>query len=70
MIDIGGPTMIRAGAKNCDSVGVVTSVEQYASLIAELEANSGSLTLATRRNLARDAFVTTAQYGSRYRDHL
>lgn len=59
-IDIGGPTMIRAAAKNQDFVGVVTSPEQYEQVAAEIEA--GGLELETRRSLARAAFFRTASY--------
>jgi phosphoribosylaminoimidazolecarboxamide formyltransferase/IMP cyclohydrolase len=61
MIDIGGPTMIRAAAKNHAHVGVVTSPEQYGDVISELDDNR-SLSDATRRRLARAAFVHTAAY--------
>ena len=60
-IDIGGPTLVRAAAKNCDSVGVVTSPSDYAEVLKELEAK-GELTLETRRRLARKAFLATAEY--------
>eukprot|EP00037_Helgoeca_nana_P012066 m.108902 g.108902 ORF g.108902 m.108902 type:complete len:602 (+) comp21235_c0_seq1:786-2591(+) len=62
MIDIGGPTMVRAAAKNCDSVAIATSPEQYAEIIEELKANDGTLSKATRRSLARTAFALTAKY--------
>eukprot|EP00056_Hartaetosiga_gracilis_P012512 m.199485 g.199485 ORF g.199485 m.199485 type:complete len:619 (+) comp13697_c2_seq3:1436-3292(+) len=62
MIDIGGPTMVRSAAKNCDSVAVVTSPSQYASVVEELRANSGALTKATRHQLAAQAFLSTASY--------
>ena len=61
-IDIGGPTMIRAAAKNFYFVGVVTSPADYPAVIEELERTGGSLTLDTRRNLARKAFRTTSGY--------
>lgn len=61
MIDIGGPTMVRAAAKNCDSVAVVTDPGQYQAIVAELYANNGALSKATRRRLARDAFFATAR---------
>lgn len=60
MIDIGGPTMVRSAAKNCDSLAVVTSPDQYATVIAELS-ESGGTTRATRRSLARAAFMATSQ---------
>jgi phosphoribosylaminoimidazolecarboxamide formyltransferase / IMP cyclohydrolase len=58
-IDIGGPSMIRAAAKNYQDVAVVVSPGDYAPLLAELE-NGGSLSLATRWRLAQRAFRTTA----------
>jgi phosphoribosylaminoimidazolecarboxamide formyltransferase/IMP cyclohydrolase len=61
-IDIGGPAMIRAAAKNSASVGVVTDPEQYEPLLAELRASGGTLSKETRRQLAREAFRRTAQY--------
>ncbi|MDH3752467.1 MAG: bifunctional phosphoribosylaminoimidazolecarboxamide formyltransferase/IMP cyclohydrolase [Acidimicrobiia bacterium] len=61
MIDIGGPTMVRAAAKNHDSVGIVTSPSDYAIVLAELRAD-GMLSAATRRRLARAAFAHTAAY--------
>ncbi|HET9491167.1 MAG TPA: bifunctional phosphoribosylaminoimidazolecarboxamide formyltransferase/IMP cyclohydrolase [Methylomirabilota bacterium] len=61
-IDVGGPTMIRAAAKNHDGVAVVTDVSQYATVLEELRAGQGTLSAATRRSLAREAFRRTAQY--------
>jgi len=61
-IDIGGPTMIRAAAKNYQDVAVVTSHSDYAALIAELRASDGSLSRETLWNLAKKAFATTAAY--------
>jgi phosphoribosylaminoimidazolecarboxamide formyltransferase/IMP cyclohydrolase len=61
LIDIGGPTMVRAAAKNHRHVGVVTNPEQYAAVLDEI-ASSGALSDATRHELARAAFVHTAQY--------
>jgi phosphoribosylaminoimidazolecarboxamide formyltransferase/IMP cyclohydrolase len=61
-IDIGGPTMIRAAAKNWPDVAVVTSPEYYAGLIQELESNGGSLSEATHWKLAKKAFAATAAY--------
>ncbi len=63
-IDIGGPTMIRAAAKNHAYVAVVVSPESYDGIIAELEASGGELTYETRRALAGEAFHTTARYDS------
>ena len=61
LIDVGGPTMVRAAAKNHDHVGVVVDPAEYGSILAELR-SSGSLSLATRRRLAREAFAHTAGY--------
>jgi phosphoribosylaminoimidazolecarboxamide formyltransferase / IMP cyclohydrolase len=61
-IDIGGPTMIRAAAKNYQDVAVVVSPSDYASLIEELGKSSGSLSLDTHWNLMKKAFATTAAY--------
>src|SRR5271165_3012136 len=61
-IDIGGPTMIRAAAKNYQDVAVVTSSADYAALIEELRASDGSLSRETHWNLAKKAFATTAAY--------
>ena len=61
-IDIGGPAMIRAAAKNHGYVAVVVDTEDYAAIVAELDANNGALSLATRRALAAKAFARTAAY--------
>jgi len=60
-IDIGGPAMIRAAAKNHRFVGVVTDPEDYAGVIAEIEA-AGGLSETTRRRLASVAYARTAAY--------
>jgi phosphoribosylaminoimidazolecarboxamide formyltransferase/IMP cyclohydrolase len=61
-IDVGGPTMVRAAAKNHAHVGIVTSPSQYDDVLAELRANDGALTDETRRALALEAFAHTAAY--------
>ncbi|MDE3106297.1 MAG: bifunctional phosphoribosylaminoimidazolecarboxamide formyltransferase/IMP cyclohydrolase, partial [Acidobacteriota bacterium] len=61
-IDIGGPSMVRSAAKNFEDVAIVTAVADYTALAEELNANSGSLTHATRWRLAKQAFATTAAY--------
>jgi phosphoribosylaminoimidazolecarboxamide formyltransferase/IMP cyclohydrolase len=61
-IDIGGPSMVRSAAKNFEDVAIVTSVKDYAGLAEELRLNSGSLSRATRWQLAKQAFATTAAY--------
>ena len=61
-IDIGGPTMIRAAAKNYRHVAILTAANQYSQVIADLEANDGCLSEERRFELAKTAFVHTAQY--------
>jgi phosphoribosylaminoimidazolecarboxamide formyltransferase/IMP cyclohydrolase len=61
-IDIGGPTMIRAAAKNHERVTVVTDPADYAALIDELDQHEGQVTSALRFRLARKAFAYTAAY--------
>jgi len=61
-IDVGGPAMIRAAAKNHADVAVVTEAGAYAGLLAELTETGGSLGAATRRRLAQAAFARTAAY--------
>src|SRR5205823_12964866 len=61
-IDIGGPTMLRAAAKNYQDVAVVTAPEDYAAILEELRRSSGELSLDTKWRLARKVFRTTADY--------
>jgi phosphoribosylaminoimidazolecarboxamide formyltransferase/IMP cyclohydrolase len=61
-IDIGGPAMIRAAAKNHADVAVIVDPQDYQALIAELSAHDGATTLALRRRLAAKAFARTAAY--------
>jgi len=61
-IDIGGPAMVRSSAKNHAFVGIVTEPEDYAAVIAEMDANGGATTLALRKRLAATAFAHTATY--------
>jgi len=60
-IDIGGPAMVRAGAKNFESVGVIVNPERYETVLEELQLEGG-LTRATRFALAAEAFAHTAAY--------
>jgi phosphoribosylaminoimidazolecarboxamide formyltransferase/IMP cyclohydrolase len=69
-IDVGGPTMIRAAAKNHSSVAVVTAHAQYAAVLDELRAHGGALSDATRFGLAQDAFRRTAQYDAAIASYL
>jgi phosphoribosylaminoimidazolecarboxamide formyltransferase/IMP cyclohydrolase len=61
-IDIGGPSMVRSAAKNFEDVAIVTSIADYPVLAEELKANAGTLSRATRWQLAKKAFSTTAAY--------
>jgi phosphoribosylaminoimidazolecarboxamide formyltransferase / IMP cyclohydrolase len=63
-IDIGGPAMIRAAAKNHDGVAVVVNPKDYEILLAEMDENKGQVSLALRRQLAATAFARTAAYDS------
>jgi phosphoribosylaminoimidazolecarboxamide formyltransferase/IMP cyclohydrolase len=61
-IDIGGPAMIRAAAKNHGDVAVVVDTADYGAVLADLEAHEGSVTLTLRRRLAHKAYARTAAY--------
>jgi phosphoribosylaminoimidazolecarboxamide formyltransferase/IMP cyclohydrolase len=61
-IDIGGPAMIRAAAKNHDSVTVIVETEDYKRLLSEIAANGGATTLAFRKAFAAKAFARSAAY--------
>jgi len=69
-IDIGGPAMLRAAAKNFAHVAVATDPSQYDALIAELQGSDGALSAATRYALAVAAFNRVAQYDARISDVL
>jgi phosphoribosylaminoimidazolecarboxamide formyltransferase/IMP cyclohydrolase len=64
MIDIGGPAMVRAAAKNHKFVAVVTDAGQYEPVLAQMRANDGAVSLELRRELALAAFSLTAHYDS------
>src|SRR3954447_19360539 len=61
-IDIGGPTMIRAAAKNHEGVAVIVKPESYDAVCAELEESGGEISASTRHWLANEAFAQTARY--------
>jgi phosphoribosylaminoimidazolecarboxamide formyltransferase/IMP cyclohydrolase len=61
-IDIGGPALIRAAAKNHDGVTVVLDPADYSLVLAEMDANGGATTLGLRKSLAARAFARTTQY--------
>ena len=69
-IDIGGPTMIRAAAKNHESVAVVVDPSDYPELLAELNSNQGGLSADTRFKLAVKCFDHTAQYDTAIAGYL
>ena len=61
-IDVGGPTMVRAAAKNYNDVTVITSSNQYPELINEINLHNGSTSLAFREKMSLEAFSETAYY--------
>ena len=63
-IDIGGPSMVRSAAKNHDAVVIITDPLDYDLLVAELEEQGGTTTLAFRRSMAAKAYAATAEYDS------
>jgi phosphoribosylaminoimidazolecarboxamide formyltransferase/IMP cyclohydrolase len=69
-IDIGGPSMIRAAAKNFESVTLVVAPVDYERLLEQLEANDGATDLAFRRECAAKAFALTAQYDTAITDYF
>ncbi|MGE4458435.1 MAG: bifunctional phosphoribosylaminoimidazolecarboxamide formyltransferase/IMP cyclohydrolase [Stenotrophomonas sp.] len=69
-IDIGGPAMLRSAAKNFARVAVATSPDQYAALLAELDANGGQLSAARRFQLSVAAFNRVAQYDAAISNYL
>ncbi len=69
-IDIGGPCLIRAAAKNQSSVAVVTDPADYDAVLQEMKTNDGSITEATRRKLAAKAFRLTNRYDGAIADYL
>ena len=63
-IDIGGPTMVRAAAKNYNDVTVITSIDQYDELIKELNSNNGATSIDFRIKMSKEAFTETSYYDS------
>ena len=61
-IDVGGPAMVRAAAKNYSDVTVITSPDQYNELIYEVEKNKGSTSIEFRKKMSSEAFSETAYY--------
>lgn len=69
-IDIGGPCMIRASAKNFIRVASVTDTNDYPEILEELSNNNGTLSLATRAKLMAKAFAHTASYDTAIANHF
>jgi len=69
-IDIGGPSMIRAAAKNFQDVAIVTSPGDYSAVVRSLTAGNGILSRETLFDLARKAFLCTARYDSQIAQYL
>jgi phosphoribosylaminoimidazolecarboxamide formyltransferase/IMP cyclohydrolase len=69
-IDIGGPTMVRAAAKNHAHVAIVTDPADYDAILSEMQANGGAVSAATRFDLAKKAFSHTAAYDSAISNYL
>ena len=69
-IDVGGPTMVRAAAKNYNDVTVITSPKQYEKLINELNSNKGSTSLSFREKMSEEAFSETAYYDALISDYF
>ena len=69
-IDIGGPTMVRAAAKNHRFVNIVVNADDYAAVLEEMAANDGATSLETRFNLAIKAYEHTAAYDGAIANHF
>jgi phosphoribosylaminoimidazolecarboxamide formyltransferase/IMP cyclohydrolase len=69
-IDIGGPTMVRAAAKNHRFVNIVVNTEDYSGIVEEMQANAGATSLDTRFNLAIKAYEHTAAYDGAIANHF
>jgi len=69
-IDIGGPTLVRAAAKNFNDVTVISSSKQYLELISQLKKNDGCTSLKFREKMSKEAFNETAYYDSVISNYL
>ena len=69
-IDIGGPTLVRAAAKNYKDVTVITNPNQYQNLITEIEKNKGFTNLDFRKKLSEEAFTLTSYYDSKISNYF
>ncbi|MEH6587209.1 MAG: bifunctional phosphoribosylaminoimidazolecarboxamide formyltransferase/IMP cyclohydrolase [Halioglobus sp.] len=69
-IDIGGPTMVRAAAKNHRFVNIVVNASDYGTIVEEMQANDGATSMATRFDLAIKAYEHTAAYDGAIANHF
>jgi phosphoribosylaminoimidazolecarboxamide formyltransferase/IMP cyclohydrolase len=69
-IDIGGPSMLRAAAKNCKYKIAVSNPSQYQAILAELESNNGSISENTRFQMAKEVFRQTSRYDAAISNYL
>jgi phosphoribosylaminoimidazolecarboxamide formyltransferase/IMP cyclohydrolase len=69
-IDIGGPAMVRSAAKNFSDVAVVVDPKDYETVLKEMHAYEGGVTLKTKKRLSRDAFTHTARYDAMISKYL
>lgn len=69
-IDIGGPTMLRAAAKNFQDVAVVVDPKDYETVVKEIKTTGGILSRETRLNLAKKVFIHTARYDALIAEYL
>ena len=69
-IDVGGPAMVRAAAKNYNDVTVITSLDQYSELTNEIEKNKGSTSIRFREKMSLEAFSETAYYDAIISNYL
>jgi len=69
-IDIGGPSMLRSAAKNCQSVAVVCDPADYPDILAKLKKNAGNIDAETLAGLGRKAFALTARYDAAISNYL
>jgi len=69
-IDIGGPSMLRSAAKNCQSVAVVCDPADYADILSKLKKSAGNLDAETLAELGRKAFALTARYDAAISNYL
>lgn len=69
-IDVGGPSMLRAAAKNYERVTVLSNPEDYAAILKEMQSHNGATTLATRQKLAEKTFYYLTQYDAQIAHYL